>query len=77
MPQRAFPALSIISGDQAREMEPNVSDSVVAALYAPSGGIVVPLRPDHRPGGERRATMAWNSSFLTEVNGHPQGCRWI
>ena len=41
--QNGVPGLSIISGDQVREMEPNVSDSVVAALYAPSGGIVCPF----------------------------------
>ena len=41
--QNGVPGLAIISGDQAREMEPNVSDSVVAALYAPSGGIVCPF----------------------------------
>lgn len=35
--------LSIISGDEVRAMEPNVSDEVVAALYAPTGGIVCPF----------------------------------
>ena len=34
--------LSIISGDEVREMEPNVSDKVVAALYAETSGIVSP-----------------------------------
>ena len=34
--------LSIISGDKVREMEPNVSDKVVAALYAENSGIVSP-----------------------------------
>ena len=37
------PDLQIISGDQARAMEPNLSDQVVAALYAPTGGIVCPF----------------------------------
>lgn len=37
------PNLSIISGDEARKMEPNVTDTVVAALYAPTGGIVCPF----------------------------------
>lgn len=37
------PNLSIISGDEARRMEPNVTDTVVAALYAPTGGIVCPF----------------------------------
>ena len=34
--------LSVISGDEVREMEPNVSDKVVAALYAETSGIVSP-----------------------------------
>ena len=37
------PDLKIITGDQARAMEPNVTDQVVAALYAPTGGIVCPF----------------------------------
>ena len=37
------PDLKIISGDEAREMEPNLTDEVVAALYAPTGGIVCPF----------------------------------
>ena len=37
------PDLRIISGDEARAMEPNLSDQVVAALYAPTGGIVCPF----------------------------------
>ena len=34
--------LEIISGDRAREIEPNVSAEVVAALHVPSSGIVSP-----------------------------------
>ena len=34
--------LSIIDGDKVRELEPNVSDKVVAALYAETSGIVSP-----------------------------------
>lgn len=37
------PGLKVISGDEARALEPNVSDEVVAALYAPTGGIVCPF----------------------------------
>lgn len=37
------PGVKIISGDEAREMEPNVTKEAVAALYAPSGGIVCPF----------------------------------
>ncbi|HIX15605.1 MAG TPA: NAD(P)/FAD-dependent oxidoreductase [Candidatus Hungatella pullicola] len=35
--------LRILTGDEARQMEPNVSDQAEAALYAPSGGIVCPF----------------------------------
>ena len=38
------PELRIISGDEARAMEPNLTDEVVAALYAPTGGIVCPFQ---------------------------------
>jgi glycerol-3-phosphate dehydrogenase len=37
------PNLSIIDGDEVRRMEPSVSKEVVAALYAPTGGIVCPF----------------------------------
>lgn len=35
--------LRIIGPDEVHELEPNISDSVVAALYAPTGGIVCPF----------------------------------
>ena len=34
--------LKILSGEEAREMEPNLSDQVLSALYAPSAAIVNP-----------------------------------
>ncbi len=37
------PDLKLISGDEVRQMEPHASDEVVAALYAPTGGIVCPF----------------------------------
>ena len=37
------PDLKIISGEEVRAMEPNITDEVVAALYAPTGGIVCPF----------------------------------
>lgn len=40
--KNGVPGVKIVSGDEAREMEPNVSGEVVAALVAPSGGIVCP-----------------------------------
>ncbi len=35
--------LKIISGNEVRAIEPNITDEVVAALYAPTGGIVCPF----------------------------------
>ncbi len=37
------PDLQILEGDEVREIEPSVSEKVVAALYAPTGGIVCPF----------------------------------
>ncbi len=37
------PGLRILSGDEARAMEPHLSREVTAALYAPTGGIVCPF----------------------------------
>ena len=34
--------ISIISGDEARQLEPNLSDNIYAALLVPDGGIVCP-----------------------------------
>ncbi|WML36081.1 NAD(P)/FAD-dependent oxidoreductase [Clostridium sp. OS1-26] len=40
--KNGVPGLEIIEGDKLREIEPNVSDEVVAALHAPTGAIVCP-----------------------------------
>lgn len=37
------PGVEIITGDEARKLEPNLSEDVIAALVAPTGGIVVPF----------------------------------
>lgn len=37
------PELRIIDGAEARKMEPNISEEVIAALYAPTGGIICPF----------------------------------
>ena len=37
------PDLEILSGDEVRKREPNITDEVVAALWAPTGGIVCPF----------------------------------
>ena len=36
------PGLRLLSGDELRKMEPNVSESAVGSLYAPTAGIVCP-----------------------------------
>ncbi len=36
------PGLALLTGDEARELEPNLSDAVVAALHAPSAAICSP-----------------------------------
>ncbi|MBZ9634228.1 NAD(P)/FAD-dependent oxidoreductase [Clostridium sp. FP1] len=40
--KNGVPGLVILTGDQVREMEPNITKKCVAALYAPTGGIVCP-----------------------------------
>ncbi|MBR6753757.1 MAG: NAD(P)/FAD-dependent oxidoreductase, partial [Clostridia bacterium] len=40
--KNGVPGLKIISGDEVREMDPEVSKEVVGALYAPSAGIICP-----------------------------------
>ncbi|HEY8805508.1 MAG TPA: NAD(P)/FAD-dependent oxidoreductase [Clostridium sp.] len=40
--ENGVPDLVILDGDQVREMEPNVTDQCVGALYSPTGGIVCP-----------------------------------
>ncbi|CAB1262237.1 NAD(P)/FAD-dependent oxidoreductase [Clostridium sp. WLY-B-L2] len=40
--ENGVPDLEILDGDKVREMEPNLSKNVIAALYAPTGGIVCP-----------------------------------
>ncbi len=41
--ENGVPDLRIIERDELREMEPNISDDAVAALWAPTGGIVDPF----------------------------------
>lgn len=36
------PNIEVLDGDKVREMEPKISEEVVGALYAPTGGIVCP-----------------------------------
>lgn len=41
--KNGVPGLRILNHDELLEMEPNLSENVVAALYAPTGGIVCPF----------------------------------
>lgn len=41
--ENKVPGLKILTGDEARAMEPSLSKEVLYALYAPSGGIVCPF----------------------------------
>ncbi|MCD7966724.1 MAG: NAD(P)/FAD-dependent oxidoreductase, partial [Clostridiaceae bacterium] len=59
--------LEIISGDEVRKMEPNVTDTVVAALHAPTGGIVCPFGLTIAL-AENAADNGVEFKFLTEVN---------
>ncbi len=38
-----IPDIKILSKEELHEMEPNISDEAIAAIYAPSGGIVCPF----------------------------------
>ncbi|SDX70527.1 glycerol-3-phosphate dehydrogenase [Ruminococcaceae bacterium YAD3003] len=38
------PDMKILEADEVRELEPNISDDVVCALYAPTAGIICPFR---------------------------------
>ncbi len=40
--ENGVPGLKIISGEEARRKEKNLSENVCAALYAPTGGVVCP-----------------------------------
>ncbi len=40
----SVPDLKILSREEVMEMEPNISDDVVCALYAPTAGIICPFR---------------------------------
>lgn len=62
------PDLKIISGDEARAMEPNLTDEVVAALYAPTGGIVCPFNLTIAM-AENACDNGVEFRFLEEVDG--------
>ena len=64
--QNGVEGMSVISGDEARKMEPNIEDTVVAALNVPSGGIVCPFGLNIAL-AENAATNGVEFHFNTEV----------
>lgn len=60
--------LEIVSGDKIRELEPNITDTVVAALIAPTGGIVCPFGLTIAL-AENAADNGVEFKFNTEVTG--------
>ena len=58
--------LRIVDGKEAHELEPNLSDDVVGALYAPTGGIVCPFNLTFAL-AENAATNGVKFQFDSEV----------
>lgn len=58
--------LRILSGDQAREIEPSLSKDIFAALYAPTSGIVCPFEMTIAY-AENACENGVDFSFLTKV----------
>lgn len=65
--ENGVPGIQVITGDEARTMEPNLTDGVTAALYAPSGGIVCPFGLTIAF-AENAAENGVEFRFLTKVN---------
>ena len=61
-----IPDIRILNSDEVHEMEPNVSDEVVAAIYCPTGGIVCPFGLNIAL-AENAATNGVEFRFNTEV----------
>ena len=66
--ENGVPGLVILDGDQVREMEPNVTENCVGALYAPTGGIVCPYEMTIAM-AENAYTNGVEFEFETEVIG--------
>lgn len=64
--KNGVPGLQILSGEEARALEPALADSVVAALFAPSGGIVCPFTLTYAL-AENAAANGAEFVFETEV----------
>jgi len=71
------PGLSILPGEEARALEPNLSPDVAAVLRAETGGIVCPYMLTHNAAqnaaengvtiwrGTEATAIAWNGAFYT------------
>lgn len=64
--QNGVKGLQILTGDEARRMEPNLSEEVKAALYAPTAGIVCPFEMNYAF-AENAAVNGVEFRFCTEV----------
>lgn len=64
--QNGVKGLRILTGDEARKMEPNLSGEVKAALFAPTAGIVCPFEMNYAF-AENAAVNGVEFSFYTEV----------
>jgi len=81
--QNGVPGLSILTGDEARALEPNISKEVVAVLRAETGGIVCPYMLTHNAAqnaaengvkilrNTAATSITWNGEFfvITTNNG--------
>lgn len=71
------PGLSLITGDEARAIEPNLTDEVCGALLAESSGVVCPFELTLGM-GESAAMNGVEFRFDTKVTGlRREGDRWI
>ena len=75
--QNGVPDLRIIDRDELLEMEPNISDEAVGALWAPTGGIVDPFGLTVAL-AENAAANGVDFRFNAPVSDvHPDGDGWV
>ncbi|MDY6340341.1 MAG: NAD(P)/FAD-dependent oxidoreductase [Saccharofermentans sp.] len=71
------PDLKILESDEVRELEPNISDDVVCALFAPTAGVICPFRLNIAL-AECAAQNGVEFKFDTQVtNIRSDGDQWI
>lgn len=63
-----MPGMQFLSGDELRSREPNLSDRVVAGIFAPTGGVVSPFELTLAL-GENAAANGVSVFLETEVTG--------